>query len=248
MYNIKKLTDEEINRIQEELSFDYNSPKFLNNNTHWPNDYIYTFDGKVFPGRLVEFKEKTFSSDLRLDKVPQSLGNVAFFNNKDGFYANIKKQNSDGKGKFVRRISYGKINLYEDEYDVYMMTNSYGGGYSTKRIHNYYNTGFEPIKKAKYKILKSVVTDNEKSVIELNKFKRNRTERTVLNILSGVCVAWGLKSIITVSSSKEYENGEKGIGGGLAICGLGVASSWISYSLYLNKPKIFRQAIKEYNK
>jgi hypothetical protein len=115
MYNLKKLSSEEINNIQKEFNFDHNSEAFRLNNSQWPHDYAYTFDGEVFSGRQVEYKNNSFYPDkLKVDKVPIPIGIVAFFNNKDGFYANIKKQNTYGKGKFIRRISYGKINLYED--------------------------------------------------------------------------------------------------------------------------------------
>ena len=50
---------------------------------------------------------------LRADSKKVPLESVKFFNNEDGFYANIRKLNFFGEVAFAERIVDGKINLYQ---------------------------------------------------------------------------------------------------------------------------------------
>ena len=123
------------------------------------------------------------------------------------------------------------------------------GGGSYKSTSNYYNIGFDDVKKTSYNNLYQDISSNPESLIILNKFKSNRNTQTTLNIIGGVLATVGFVTLYNKTKDWDGESVPKpnltlpivSIGSGFALFGIGGIIS-------NEKPKLLREAIDIYNR
>ena len=222
------------------------------------NKYIiYTYSGNVMHGRTIAYKQPFLgSSRFILDSKEVKPDIVKFYKDETGFYANTKDLNFTGSSVFTERIRRGKINLYEEETTNYHAgylnpsTGMYGGGMVTTRIKNYYNIGFEELKKANYQNLSRDLIDNPESMMYLYKFKSIRDAQTVLGIVGGGLIIAGFATL--VNKTKDWDGSDKQpepkVTANIATICIGAGCLWTTYFMHFAKPKQLRRAIDAYNK
>jgi hypothetical protein len=186
------LSDDQIRQIALADSIDRAHPYF-----------IYTYDGRVIPGRIIDYKKPLFEEGyLEVDKQKIFQEVAKFYVNETGFYANLKTLKLSGRSEFAERVRKGKINLYT--LVKYNTAPGFGGGpngmvmtgsVTTKTILNYYNIGFADLKKANYKNLLADLQSNPNSMIHLNKYKSNKGAVTALYVIGSAVLVVGVTSL-----------------------------------------------------
>lgn len=220
------------------------SGAYSQGNKNKDENFVYLFDGTLIHEKKVELKFELPSSQIIMAGTQKfNDSQVKFYQGSQGYFANIKEFNLLKISFFAKRISAGKINLFE------FTQSSVGSraGSTFKKIH-YFNSEFEDIKKVTYANLKSALSDNEESMRLLNEYKKLNTAGTVLKISGGVITA-GFALMFINKTIKNKNNPEPkstkpefmGIIGGCLISGVGVM-------LEFPKAKKLRQACDAYNK
>jgi len=252
-YNLNVIDKRELNYIQDKSDLKTSDLFYADSIQKNYNCFAYTYTNKIIHGRNVTYERPKFGlSYMHIDNKKIRSDNVKFYKNINGFYANSKSIYSIGSTIFAKRISDGKINLYEVElrkfnptyYDP--MTNSWGGGFNITRIRQYYNFRFDDIKKANYKNLSIELIDNPESVKYLNKYKQVHNLENTFYIVGGGVLLAGLVGIIfnTGKDSSEPTN----LTGEFIAIGAGVVTICIAYYIGLSKPKHLRRAVYIYNR
>ena len=215
-------------------------------------DYIYTTNNELIYANKVKHKTPFLASNYFLvDSVRYEQGNIKFYNNTDGFFANISKYEGLGPLGFAERVSKGKISLYNKQVSMYNPSHMgphgmmMGGGFSQNTLQ-YYNKGFESIKKAKYKYLVEDLADNLNSMDYLAKYKRNRNIATGLFIAGGAIGITGLVGFISKTSNTGGEPPQDtSVNTTLMITGLG--SMMVGSIITLGAPNKIKKAVDAYN-
>lgn len=226
--------------------------------------FVFTYTGEFIAGNSVVYKRPIFgASYITIDTKEITSRSIAFYKNQQGFYANAQAVNGTGKPAFSPRVSKGKINLYERE------TVSPGAGYSnpttgmymaggtTKKVEQYYNTGFGELKRANYKNLSSDLADNQVSMKYLNEYHQLSQTQTGFMIAGAALIVGGFATLIHKEntagenpppySSENPRAKEVDISGNLAAIFLGVGCTTVSYFISLSKPAKLRSALDAYN-
>ncbi len=215
-------------------------------------DYIYTTRNELIYANKVKHKTPFLASNYFLvDSVKYKQVNIKFYNNTDGFFANISKYEGLGPSGFAERVSKGKINLYNKQVSMYnpghmgphgMMM---GGGY-TQNTLQYYNKGFGSLKKAKYKNLVEDLADNLNSMNYLAKYKKNRNIATGLFIAGGAIGIIGLVGFISKTSNTSGEPPQDtSVNTALMISGAG--TMMVGSIITMGAPKKIKKAVDAYN-
>jgi hypothetical protein len=212
--------------------------------------FVYTFSDQVISGNNIEYR-KTFLEGKSIFEKPYFLidskkidyFNIKFFKNEDGFFASTK--NLTESNYFMERVIKGDINLYEKikEYDNPVIFQTPPEMFPTNnRIFgkpiNYYNIGFNDLKRINYKNLKIDLAGNSKSMLFLKKYKNIKNAQTILVVIGGLALIGGTKVFI---NSPEYSMQS-------IMISTGVASLCISYFIGINRVKHLKNAIIIYNR
>ena len=148
-------------------------------------NFIYTYSDSLVFGKTIEYKQAFLGSSYFLvdsKKIQSDL--VKFYKNESGFYANSKTINFSGTSSFSKRIRKGNINLFEKVTTSYhpghfnSATGMFAGGMANSSIKNYYNKGFDDLKKANFQNLSLDLADNPASMFYLDKFKKYEISRS----------------------------------------------------------------------
>lgn len=221
--------------------------------------FVYTFSNEIIPGGSVEYRKSITDGRSIFEKPhfiigPRKIVNseVKFYKNEDGFFANTK--DLSGSSVYAERIVKGRINLYErvtvshNPGHFNTMNGMYtGGGFTTKKIRDYYNFGFNDLRKANYKNLRDDLSANSNSLALLNKYKSASNAQITFMIIGGLAVIGGIAGLIS-TSGKDYGNDSPTYTGVYIAVGAGVVCEWIGYFISLSKPKHLKSAIIEYNR
>ncbi len=218
-------------------------------------NFILLFSDSVIYGRIIEYEKPLLKPAMVVVDGQKFLPRmVKFYQNETGFYGNAQFANSSSSPQFFERIRKGKINLYEREYVTYSnggynpSSGGFSPGFSNKNIVNYYNKGFELLKKPTYANLMVDLADNPESMVFVNKVKRNNTTKAILYGVGIPSLAIGAGAFISgfKKAGPNGKNPNEGIGiGGMVVGGV---SLWAAYFVNLEKPKLLRKAIDAYNK
>jgi len=214
--------------------------------------YIYTKEDKLIYGKKIVYKTPFLATNYFLvDTIKHKPTDVKFYKNSKGFFANVSYQVGLGPTGFAERVSKGKLNLYKKEVSMYnpghmgphgMMM---GGGFSQNTIQ-YYNRGFEELKKAKYKYLVKDLADNANSMKLLGKYKKNRNIATGLYIAGAAVGITGLVGFIKKTSNTAGKpEQDTSVNTTLMISGVGTMLVGSIFSFSLNKK--VEDAIDAYN-
>jgi hypothetical protein len=217
------------------------------------NNFIYLFSGESITSDKIEYISKSFSSSYFIVNGKEfKSGDVQFYQNKDGFFANTKKLTFSGSSSFSEREITGKINLFNKEF----VTNStimggngmvMGSTGPNSTISYYYNKGeFGELKKSNYSNLKIDLNENLESISHLNKFKSVKLRETLLYIVGGAVMTVGVASLINKTSNVPEDVTPK-TGGSFVIIGIGFGTLITNYLTTINKHKHIKKAIEVYN-
>ncbi len=205
--------------------------------------FIVTKNNKLITEGL-EYKERPFwSSEVSVNghKFPQR--NIKFIKANNGFFAQVEALSITPK--FYKRVQKSKLNLFER----YNYSYSYNGGFvrwnETRRL--YYNKGFHELKKANYQNLKTDLADNPKSMVHLQKYRRDSNIEIFSFAGAGVALLVG----VLQASKANDESKNPGETPSYApivvpICISG-AGMWIGHIIGKSKKKHIDRAIAAYN-
>lgn len=218
--------------------------------------YILYSNSEIQYCDIIEYKKPVFGSAYFLiDSRKFEPSRIMFYKDATGFWANTKNLSSSGVPGFVPRVIKGNINLYEKVfYGQHAAPSPTGvgfyGGMGYKRIHNYYNIGFDELKKANYKNLNLDLADNMESMLHLNKYKSLRNTETGLYIAGGALTVLGFATLI--HKTKDWDGTdampEPNVTANLVVIFSGVLCAGSGGIFHLSKPKHLRKAIEVYNR
>ena len=164
--------------------------------------------------------------------------------------ANTRNLNPSGTSVFVPRITKGNINLYEREVYVQHSSPTGFGFYGGKRIDNYYNIGFNELKKANYKNLNLDLADNPESMLHLNKYKSLRNTETGLYVAGGTLLVLGFATVM--HKTKDWDGTDAmpkpNVTANVVVFFAGGICIGTGALLNLSKPKHIKNAISAYNR
>jgi hypothetical protein len=219
------------------------------------NYYIFYSNSEINYCERIEYKKPVLgSSYFLIDSQKVDPSRIMFYREGRGFWANTKNLSSSGVSGFVPRIIKGNINLYEKEvYGQHAPSPTgfgFSGGMGYKRIHNYYNIGFNELKKANYKNLNLDLADNAESMLHLNKYKSLRNTETGLYVAGGALVVLGFATIM--HKTKDWdgtdEMPEPNVTANVVVFFTGGICIGTGALINLSKPKHLRKAIEVYNR
>jgi len=211
--------------------------------------FTHLFSGKTIYANNIEYVSNSY---FLIDEKKEKKETVKFFKNYDGFFANMKHLNFSGSSSFVKREIAGNINLFSRERITY--TNMMGANgmmmfnpSPNLTISYYYNKGtFGELKKSNYKNLKIDLSDNIKSMVQLNKFKKVKQRETLLYILGSAVMTVGVVSLINKTGDVP-ENITPKTSGSFVIIGVGFGTLITNYLTTKNKHDHIKNAINIYN-
>jgi hypothetical protein len=211
-------------------------------------NFLYLYSDSIVNGKTIKLKEPFLGSDyFTIDSKKISPYKVKFYKYNGQFYANTKAFSLWGSSDFYKCISKGKINLFEQEETYYSAghfnaaTGMYSGGTVTRATKQYYNKGYEDLKKANYRNLAVDLSDNPASELHLTKLRRNRNAQIVLNIVGLGSIIGGLATFPKGMSAQDQPTAN------LVAIGVGAGCLWVTYFIGRSKPRLIRNAINAYN-
>ncbi|RZK76352.1 MAG: hypothetical protein EOO92_14725 [Pedobacter sp.] len=213
-------------------------------------DFIYTYsDSLTKAGRITVRPGVAGDWQLRADSRRVPIGSVKFFNNKDGFFANTRKQNLLGVSEFAERVIDGKINLYREvDFDPAVFESGYWRKPTAQPAINgslFYNKGFEDLKRVNYRNLKEDMADNQVSLDLLAGYRRNMNTTKVLYISAGAAVLAGMASFLAMGY--DIDDNAK-VTTSFALLGAGFGFAVGGLVVHLSASRNIERAVDHYNR
>ena len=216
-------------------------------------DFLYFFTDSVVYGN-VEYKTPFLDTDhFLLNSKRIALENVKFYKNQTRFFANTKNVNFWRTSTFSECIRKGKINLYEKvkvntSPGHFTASGVYMGGTSSVTILNYYNKGFDDLKKANYTNLSLDLADNSESMKHLLKYKKVQNTETSFWVAGGAAILVGFVTLVNKTYDVDYDTEPSpNVSANLATIGIGAGCCLVSYIISFSKPEHLRKAVDVYN-
>jgi len=192
---------------------------------------------------------------LRADSRRVPLTQVKFFNNEDGFFANLRNTTLLGTNSFSERIIKGKINLYQEvdynpvpfELDHYRFRDRAPRAISTRM---FYNKGYSALKKVSYAHLKMDMADQPKSLDFLEGYRKSKQVGTVFYVAAGAAIVAGLVNFAIAGNNQNSSIGsfERSYLGSLLLIGAGAGLSLGGYLKHAEANREMEKAIDAYNR
>jgi hypothetical protein len=225
-------------------------------------NFIYFFSDSVMHAENIRLRPD-FSGymQLRADAKRVPVGQVKFFNNEDGFFANTRKLDFAGRTSFSERIIAGKINVYlQESYDPQV----YGRRYRQNRymergqppvnVRMYYNKGYGDLKKTNYHNLNIDMADNMKSIDLLKSYRKNINTVKVMYIAAGASFLTGMLSFF--NSGSTHMDRSSGFDSDFTrirpvagiLMGAGVGFAIGGYAIQASGNRHLENAIDQYNR
>lgn len=208
------------------------------------SSFIVLQSGEVVTGK-VEYKSPFLGTPFLLmnDSTGYQLEQVQSYQNEKGYFCRVDKD----KGRFVRRVIRGNIDLYRETATFFFPGSSMSystpagtqyiitpGGHSTTDF-DYFSKGDGEILEASYDNLLSALSDKEESVDHL------KTYHTLKYVSYGL-IGGGLGLLVAGLATSSKDN----LNTGLVVTGVVVAvSSWIPYLIGGSE---YEKAISTYNR
>ncbi|MFN0031431.1 MAG: hypothetical protein ACKVOR_04660 [Flavobacteriales bacterium] len=157
------------------------------------------YNGEVINGSQLQYESPSLKdAKFLMDSEEYETSEVQYFQNTHGYFANLNKLHGDNAERYAMRIRIGKLNLYEEvDISVYgsgeLATDEANEGQSqdpmlaSGETFEYYNKDEESVRIANYNNLCFDLSDNEKSMKHLKKYRNYRLlQWTMLSLGSGV--------------------------------------------------------------
>lgn len=242
----------EYTKYLEEKGYSKNKtkPKFIEGN------YLYLDNTTVIKGNVIEYKQPFLGSPhFLVDGKKHSNNNVKFYQNDEGFFANVKTVKASYNSSFSRNIRKSRINLFEQttyHYGTYTMHGAYGfgGGIGfippTSYTNYYYNKGYNDLKKVNFNNLSDDMSDDGAALALLYKYEKERKNGNIFLGASLGAVAVGLVSFISKVSIQENPHAKAEF----ALVLSGTLCTWIKFLVWdkSKNPENLKRAIDAYNR
>ena len=214
-------------------------------------DFIYTYSDSLINAGRVSLRPGVGGDwQLRADSRKVPIGNVKFFNNKDGFFANSRKLNLFGGSEFSERIIEGKINLYREiDFDPAVFESGRWRRTSAEPSITqslYYNKGFEDLKRVNYRNLRADMTDNPVSMDLLAGYRKSITTSKIMYVTAGAAIIAGMATFLAKGDADIHSNPNFTSSFVLLGGGFGVAVG--GFFVHLSASKNIERAIDNYNR
>ncbi len=218
--------------------------------------FLYTYSGEIVNAPEVEYRTGFLQQPcIVADGRKYKPETIKFFKNEEGVYANSKEAERNTNSNFVIRVKNGKVNLYEIKTTNYhpgsynSSTAMFSPGINTTSIKNYYNFGFNDLKKTTYKNLSEDIGDNPLCQPYLIKYKNiSKTQAYLTGFGVGITII-GFATL--VSKTKDWDGSdntpEPKTTGNIITLAVGSGMVGIAYFLTFSKPKQLRKAVDAYN-
>lgn len=174
-------------------------------------NFLYLYSDTTVYAQKIRLRPNVLGSwVLSVDSRSVPIGQVKFFNNERGFFANTRQLNFFGEASFAERIIGGKINLYQQVVyqDVYYDGVDYRfSGFRREPVSTrmFYNKGFADLKRVNYKNLSVDMADDPQSLDLLKSYRKSMNTGTVMYVAGGAAL---LASVITLLSGDPFtQNG-----------------------------------------
>lgn len=210
-------------------------------------DFLYLYSGDIVYGNYISYNKPFLAQKYFLiDDSKFKSNKVKFVKQGIDIYANTSNFSPFKGTTFAKRISTGRINLYQREV-IYRCTNC---GYSSKRIYNYFNIGFNELKKANYKNLYPQMYDNIECLVQLNRYRTKTILQNSLYI-GGFSLIVG-SAISIISKVNRYDSNEESTKinetPNIVMIFAGAGIVFIGYGISLSRPGHLKQAFDIYNR
>lgn len=215
-------------------------------------EYVFLFSNKIIKGKTVTYTNpKVGDSYIKVNNLEFPSKSVKFFQNSEGFYANIDM--SSMNNGFAERLKTGKINLYEYDFTKYTYYTDPVTGEGRKKTYKgkreyFYNSGFENLAVVNYKNLKINLKSSQESMVFLEKYKKKEKSARINMLLGSVMVTTGLITSINKAKKSFGTVGQKNsyiVEGFLLFGGGGLMR--LGYKKNLNKNEDLVSAIDVFN-
>ncbi len=218
--------------------------------------YLYP-DSVVFARDIYLTRDFTGRPYFRVDGRRVHPDQVKFFNNEEGFYANSSNLSITGENMFYERIRKGKINVYEKSFiDWDHRRGPRYRGYKEPEViftKNFYNLGFEDLKKATYANLRADMAENIESIELLNQYNSVKKTEKVFFIAGGASMAAGFISFLAKGISSHNHtsldnHSTPNFAPSFILLGTGAIFAILGYTKTLKAPRYLKAAVDSYNR
>ncbi len=217
-------------------------------------NFLYLYSDSIIYAKDIKLRPD-FSGNLRIlvDSRSVPIGQVKFFNSRDGFFANTRKMGIMRTGEFAERIIEGRINVFQERplsyppfaYDPYHVPETYYAPKQSINTNMYYNIGYADLKKLNYANLKRDMANNPQSMDMLAAYKRSMNVSTSLYVAGAASIA-GAFAVYMGEGKNAYSTASFTIGIGLGALGLGLITG--GYLKTHSAKQKLENAIDIYNK
>lgn len=217
-------------------------------------------DSTVYASKVRLRPDFTGSWTIRADSRKVPINQIKFFNNEDGFFANVRKSNLLDQASFAERIIVGKINLYREvaytttpyEMDFYRFRERTPQAVGTRM---YYNKGYQDLKRVNYNNLSVDMADHARSMDLLANYRKSRRAGTIMYVSAGAAIVASVVTLFSGDGIKQtghgfgnmpsFEGGNKT--GSFLLLGLGAGLSVGGYLIQSSGARNIERAVEAYN-
>ncbi|WP_199136498.1 hypothetical protein [Pedobacter sp. ASV12] len=225
-------------------------------------NYLYLYSDSTIHAQKVRLRPNFLGSwVLSADSRSVPLGQVKFFNNERGFFANTRQLNFFGEASFAERIIEGKINLYQQ---IVYQDIPYDGvdyrfsGYRREPVSRrmFYNKGFADLKRVNYANLSTDMADNPQSLDLLKSYRKSMTTGTVMYVAAGAAILAGVVTLVSGDPFKQNGSTYRGMPTykdrnytpSFVLLGLGTGLSVGGFLIQRSGARNMERAIDNYNR
>lgn len=227
-------------------------------------NFLYLYSDSVVYGKRVSIRPGFDGFwQVRADSRRVPSGQVKFFNNENGFFANTRKASFLGEPTFSERVITGKINLFQQTlYDEEFYNRRYRHRHMAQQpvdARMYYNKGYGDLKQVSYRNLSEDMADRPESLDMLAAYRKSLNTRNMLYVGGGAALLAGLVTFVMdgTKSSKFVGSGFNktlvepktiGIGTSFALLGIGGGLSVAGFLVQRSGSRHLENAIDAYNR
>lgn len=224
-------------------------------------NFVYLYSDSVIYAKNIRLRHNFFNSlQLRADSKPIPLQKIKFFNNDEGFFANIKGLDAFGQIRLSERIIAGKINLYQERpYTTFL--NRRHQDHNEVDVRMFYNKAYGNLKRVNYANLAVDMADNAESMDLLRNYRKNMNTSKALYIGAGASVVAALVTFL-VGTKEEFNHQMEGpfpdrmekikrkngsLGFSIGLLGIGTGLAIGGYSTNVSGLRKLESAVDTYN-
>ena len=210
------------------------------------NSVVYTENLWMSNGDVIDKSNK---------KRLYSMYDTRFINAENGFFANTTKVSKRKVPDLAKRIIKGDLNLFESQLIYADRVGTQGAILNPKKYYNYFNKGYEEVKRVSYKSLYPLMSKNTESLAYLDKYRSTQNTGRALYFAGYAAQMGGFYMLFKGMEVKMWNNSAFSTGKhivlplGIFLSGFGMqlANNWFNAKKneYLQKSFMIYNGIKE---